>query len=103
MGLHAFLQLLQQGIGGPFEKLDGMGHIAGIGFLVDQADTGTAAPLDLIEQTGAHAIAEDGILAGAQTKDLLQQLDGFLDSPGIGIRTEIAVSAIGGTTVIHHA
>ena len=53
-------------------------HIGRIILLADQPDTGSGAALDLVQQTGARTVGEHAILAGADAKNLLQQIDAFL-------------------------
>ena len=72
----------------------GVTHVACIVFAADKIHAGPRTAVDLIEQTRPRAIAENGVLAGAQAKHFLHQLNRFAHGPGIGVRAEIAVLAI---------
>ena len=85
------------------QKDDGVRHIAGVGVRRDMLHTRGAAAPDLVEQAGPAAVAEKGIFTGAQAKHLLQQSDGFLHSPGVGIGAEIPVLPVCGPAVVGHA
>jgi hypothetical protein len=50
-------------------------QVLGITHRVDQTDAGCRAAFDLVEQTRPRAVVEHRILASAQTKHLLQQMD----------------------------
>src|SRR5690606_9781471 len=69
----------------------------------NQAHARRRAASNLIEQAGARAMGVDAVLAGAQAKDLLQDLDGFSHRPGIRIRTEEMALALRAAPVIDDA
>jgi len=48
-------------------------------------------------------MVEYRVFARTQTEYLLQQLDGFLDRPGIGVRAEVLVLLFYRATVVRHA
>jgi hypothetical protein len=52
---------------------------------------------------GRVRLAEHRVLAGAQPKHLLQQLDALLDRPGAGVGAEVAVLFVHRTPVVGHA
>ena len=57
---------------------------------LDPADAGGGAALDLMQQAGAGAVGEDGVLAGAEEEDALHGGDGLVDGPGGGEGAVIA-------------
>ena len=100
---HARFELLQQLAGFAAQHGLGIAHIQRIGFGRYQIHAGAGATLDLIEQTGAAAVGKHRVLAGAQPKDFLQQLNAFLDRPGTGIGAEVAVLLVHGAAVVGNA
>jgi len=56
--------------------------------------------MNLVQQTGARAVAEYAVLAGADAKNFLQQLYTFLGSVRIGIGPEILVLLAGCTAIV---
>ena len=62
-----------------------------VGLIIVQADLAYArrrAAPDLVQQARPRAVGIHCILAGAQTKDLLQYLDGFTHGPAVRVRTK---------------
>ena len=76
-----------------------MAHVLGIVLGADQVDARPAAALDLIFQTGAGTIVEDGVLALAHREDLLQQVQGLADGVAADEGTEEAILALGGAAM----
>lgn len=56
-----------------------------------------------MQQTGPRTVGEDRVLAGAQAKDLLQDLDGLAYRPGVGKRAEELAALVGGAAVVGDA
>ena len=73
---HGFGQALDHLVLLALEEHGGQLHVLGVILGGDKADAGTAAAVDLVQQTGPGAVGEDRILAGAQVEGLLQQVDG---------------------------
>ena len=100
---HARLQRLQQLLRFAAQQRLGMLHVGGIGLRRNQVHAGPGAALDLVQQAGPGAVGKHRVFAGAQPKDLLQQLDGFFHRPGAGVRAKVAVLFVHRPTVVRHA
>ena len=86
--LHLGLHLFEDFLVPPFQEGDGGVDITPVVFLVDQPHAGRAAAANLVQQAGARTVGEVAVLAGAQVKDLLQQLDALAHGKGAGIGAE---------------
>ena len=84
------------------QKALDVAHVAPIVGGADLAYAGARAAVDLVQQAGPRAVAENRVLAGAQLEQLLHQLDRLLDRPGVGIGPKVAVLAVDGTTKVGH-
>ena len=100
---HARLQPLKQLLGLAAQQGLGALHIHRIGFGRHHAHAGGRTALDLEQQARPRAVGKHRVLAGAQAKHLLQQLDGFLHRPPVGVGAEVAVALVDGTAVVRHA
>ena len=74
-------------------------HVAAVILLGNIVHAGCGAALDLVLQTRAGTVIEHGILAGAQTEHLLQQLDAFPHRHRVGERPVVAVVLLLRTTM----
>ncbi len=86
--VHALLQLGCHIPARTVQESNGSSDVLRISVRGDQPDTRGAAPPDRVQQARTGTVIKDVVLAAAQAKGLLQQLDGFLDGPGVRVRTE---------------
>jgi hypothetical protein len=78
----------------------GVGDVLGVVLGRDVADARPRAALDLVEQARPRPVGEHSVLAGAQVKDLLQQLDRVFHRPRGRERAEVAVLLVDRATVV---
>ena len=76
------------------QKQRGAANVFGVIGLRDQADARPGAALDLMEHARPRTIGEDGVLAGSELKDFLQQRHAFPNRAGAWKRTEISMLAV---------
>ncbi len=86
-----------------FEEAHGAIDVVRVARGIDQSDARRAAAMDLVQQAGPRAVRVHGVFAGAQAKDLLQQLDAVLDRPGVRVRAEDAGAPVDRAAVVGHA
>ena len=99
---HAALQRVHHLVGLAEQESFGIGHVAGVALLVDEAHARRTAALNLVQQARPRAVREHRVLAGAQAKHLLQQLDRLLHRPRTWIRSEVLVPTIDAAAVVRH-
>jgi hypothetical protein len=87
-GVHLLGDPFGQRAGLAVQQLRGRADVARVGFRRDELDARRGAALDLVQQAGARAVGEHGVLAGAQLEHLLQQLDALAHRVGIGVGAE---------------
>ena len=71
------------------QKITRFGNLLAIGLRGDIAHARRAAAFDLILQTGPRPVLENRVGAGAQQKNFLQQIHGFVQRPDRSERTKI--------------
>jgi hypothetical protein len=74
-------------------------HIGGIGRFTDVAGAWRGAAVNLMQQARPRTILQYAISAGAQAKNLLQQLDAFADGARMRKGSEILVTRIKGSAM----
>ena len=87
--LHAGGQFLLHRTALPEQEGLGLAHQFVVAGLVDLAHAGRRAALDLVEKTGAVAVLEHAVRAGAEQERLFQRGDGAVDRLGAGKRGEV--------------
>ncbi|KAG1386341.1 hypothetical protein G6F59_016911 [Rhizopus arrhizus] len=101
--LHAGLELAHHVFGFAIQKAHRALHVAFVFRRFDRAHAGRRTAPDLMQQTGPRAVGEDGVLTGAQPKDLLQDLDGFPHGPGVGERPEVLAPLVRRAAIVGDA
>ena len=102
VGQHALLERLHHVLGVALQQFTGTLHIALVVLQTDHAHAGCRAAFDLVQQTGPVAVAKHRVLAGAQAKHFLNQLNGFTHRPDAGVRAKVIMVLVHRTTVVHH-
>ena len=102
-GVHLLFQVRQHFALAPAQEARRVFHVVLVVFLADQVHARRAAAADLVQQARPRAVGVHAVLAGADEKNLLQDLHRFLDGPGTGERPEILVFLVHRAPVIHHA
>ncbi len=97
---HLGLQRVHQLLLLALQEALGVGDVLGIVLDRDVVDARARAALDLIEQARPRAVREHRVLAGAQVKHLLHQLDRVLHRPGGRKRAEVAVLLVDRAAVV---
>ncbi len=102
-GLHAIREVVDHLARLAVEEARGELHVRSVGGGLDKTDAGRGAALDLVQQAGARAVGEDGVLAGAQLEGLLQQMDALAHRPGVREGAEVARALGEGAAVVGQA
>ena len=99
LGLERIHQLLLLAL----QEALGVGDVLGVVLDRDVVDARPRAALDLVQQARPGAVGEHRVLAGAQVKHLLHQLDRILHRPGGRERAEVAVLLVDRAAVVGDA
>ena len=100
---HLRLQRIHQLLLLALQEALGIDDVACVVVGRDVVDAGRRAALDLVEQARPGAVGEHRVLARAQVKDLLDQLDRVLHRPGGRERAEVAVLLVDRAAVVGDA
>ena len=98
--LHLAGEFLLDVAGLAAEEGFGLGDVVAVFGGIDPADARGGAALDLVQQAGAGAVGENGVLAGAEQEHALHGGDGLVDGPGGGEGAVIAAFAGAGAAVL---
>ena len=92
-GIHLTFQVPGETVGPAGEEVAEIPHDRPVLLGTDPANAGSRAFVDIAQQTGAFDLTvplEDSGRTGTGGKDPGQQVEGFADGPGVGVRTEVA-------------
>src|SRR5574341_2074511 len=89
-GVHALGQPLDDLVFLPRQKQGGARDVLLVGTLADEAHARRGAAPDLVQQAWPRAVAEHGVLAGADAERILQELDALAHRPRVGEWPEVA-------------